>query len=219
MGTKFEYKGATYNVPGLPEREWKWMLDKDCYCEAGRGLCHAKCLGCVYSQAQGEGARKAFYYECFPEEKPVEKTSCDECANYKPKEESKKLPKLTQEVFERKDCPEWAKWAAVDESGKAYWYSEKPEPIETQWWPNLGELQRIEKSIQSKFDASDWQNSLIERKTVVKRVLYKIIKEKSTPALECALAQWLAYGWEPQGGVSFDISTGWYMQATIKKED
>lgn len=27
------------------------------------------------------------------------------------------LPKLTTEVFDRLDCPEWAKWAAVDISG------------------------------------------------------------------------------------------------------
>lgn len=34
--------------------------------------------------------------------------------------------KLTQEVFTRPDCPKWAKWAAVDADGTAYWYEEKP---------------------------------------------------------------------------------------------
>lgn len=34
--------------------------------------------------------------------------------------------KLTQEVFSRPDCPKWAKWAAVDSDGTAYWYEEKP---------------------------------------------------------------------------------------------
>lgn len=34
--------------------------------------------------------------------------------------------KLTQEVFTRTDCPAWAKWAAVDADGTAYWYEEKP---------------------------------------------------------------------------------------------
>lgn len=36
--------------------------------------------------------------------------------------------KLTQEVFKRDDCPKWAKWAAVDSDGIAYWYEKKPIP-------------------------------------------------------------------------------------------
>lgn len=35
--------------------------------------------------------------------------------------------KLTQEVFTRPDCPKWAKWAAVDADGTAYWYESEPE--------------------------------------------------------------------------------------------
>lgn len=35
---------------------------------------------------------------------------------------------LTKEVFQRDDCPKWAKWAAVDDDGIAYWYEEKPIP-------------------------------------------------------------------------------------------
>ena len=35
---------------------------------------------------------------------------------------------LTQEVFQRDDCPKWAKWAAVDSDGTAYWYEKKPIP-------------------------------------------------------------------------------------------
>lgn len=33
---------------------------------------------------------------------------------------------LTNEVFQRDDCPKWAKWAAVDSDGTAYWYDKKP---------------------------------------------------------------------------------------------
>ena len=213
MGTKFEYKGAIYDVPGRPKREWKWMLDKDTYCVAGDILCLAQCLGCVYSRQQGEGVRKAFYYECFPEEKSAERSHCEECADYKPKEER---PKLTQEVFERLDCPGWAKWAAVDKDGKAAWYEEKPKNDWDQWYRHGSD--RFE-WIEGKFDASDWQHSLIERKTVVKRGTYKIIKEKSTPELEYTINQRIACGWIPKGSVGFDSSTGWYMQAMIKKED
>jgi hypothetical protein len=36
--------------------------------------------------------------------------------------------KLTKEVFQRDDCPKWAKWAAVDSDGTAYWYEKKPIP-------------------------------------------------------------------------------------------
>ena len=218
MRIKFEYKGVTYDVPGQPKREWKWMLDEGNYCEAGSIVCSAKCSRCIYSQGQGEGARKAFYYECFPEEKPVEKPSCEECADYKSKEEPKKLPKLTQEVFERADCPEWAKWAAVDGDGWAYYYSEMPRISICNVWSIPG-CQCGEKIKGYSFDASDWEHSLIERPAVVKRVDYKIIKEKSTPELEYAINQRIACGWVPKGGVSFDSSTGWYMQAMIKKED
>ncbi len=35
---------------------------------------------------------------------------------------------LTNEVFTRSDCPDWAKWAAVDSDGTAYWYEKKPIP-------------------------------------------------------------------------------------------
>ena len=34
--------------------------------------------------------------------------------------------KLTQEVFSSPDCPKWAKWAAVDFDGTAFWFEEKP---------------------------------------------------------------------------------------------
>ena len=163
MGMKFEYKGVTYDVPGRPKREWKWMLNKDISCKTDGIVCGAsQCLGCVYSRAQGEGARKAFYYECFPEEKP----SCEECTNYKPKEEPKKLPKLTQEVFEREDCPEWAKWAAVDKDGRGWWFEDKPFipaiPTVVGWASSKWKCREIP-PITAPFDATIWGHSLIER--------------------------------------------------------
>ena len=69
------------------------------------------------------------------------------------------LPKLTAEVFNRPDCPEWAKYAAVDSCGDAYYYNEKPHTNSRTWGdPVLCEFHYI-----GKFDASNWQNSLIER--------------------------------------------------------
>ena len=73
----------------------------------------------------------------------------------------KELPKLTAEVFDRPDCPEWAKYAAVDAAGLAYWYQYFPVTDERigVWkvWENKRQL------IDGFFDRSDWQNSLIER--------------------------------------------------------
>jgi hypothetical protein len=69
------------------------------------------------------------------------------------------LPKLTAEVFDRPDCPGWAKYAAVDKDGRSFYYRNKPKMIETDRWCLFGgDYQHI-----GKFDASGWKNSLIER--------------------------------------------------------
>ena len=75
------------------------------------------------------------------------------------------LPKLTVEVFNHPECPKWARYAAVDESGNAYWYASLPKneiyALTHQCvWHN--ESKNFE-MIPGKFDASDWKNSLIER--------------------------------------------------------
>lgn len=70
----------------------------------------------------------------------------------------KTLPKLTTDVFNRPDCPEWAKWAAVDKSGECYVYSGMPIRRDNAWRFLFGECCYV-----GRRDASDWQNSLIER--------------------------------------------------------
>lgn len=71
------------------------------------------------------------------------------------------LPKLTVEVFDRDDCPEWAKYAIVAPSGKAYYTSTIPsyDTNKKAWGIFDGDAS----AIPGKFNASDWQNSLIER--------------------------------------------------------
>ena len=73
--------------------------------------------------------------------------------------------KLTVDFFGRPDCPEWAKYAAVNADGsvrvflnqpttqyKLYWYDP------TSYW---------EQSLKGDtFDASDWRNSLVKRPPV-----------------------------------------------------
>ena len=78
--------------------------------------------------------------------------------------ECNQLPKLTAEVFDRPDCPEWAKYAAVDSNGAGYYYSEKPFILSDSfgWGMVCSENNRSE-FISYEFNNSDWQNSLIER--------------------------------------------------------
>ena len=92
---------------------------------------------------------------------------------------NKPLPKLTAEVFDRPDCPEWAKYAAVDKNGEAYFYETKPEweqpsrmrEHQIKWFTgNVNEM----KHIPGKFDAANWQNSLVERPT--KDAFNKLLK-------------------------------------------
>lgn len=70
----------------------------------------------------------------------------------------KKYPKLTQEIFDLPNCPEWAVAAAVDRRGRCYVYR------------SVADV-RIDADLQCHFsgyccgmgmyDASDWKNSLI----------------------------------------------------------
>jgi hypothetical protein len=77
-----------------------------------------------------------------------------------PVTESNQLPKLTTEIFDRPDCPEWAKWAAVDKYEKAMWYECEPKALGGVFRNSKrGQI----KEIPGEWDASDWQNSIIER--------------------------------------------------------
>lgn len=73
--------------------------------------------------------------------------------------QDKQLPKLTTEVFDRPDCPEWAQYAAVDINGTAHYYDERPYPLGTSFYNNRAHSW----SVGGYFDPSDWKNSLIER--------------------------------------------------------
>lgn len=65
--------------------------------------------------------------------------------------------KLTQAVFN--DLPPEYRWAAVDAGGRAYAYIPRPIPMTRHWTVGAGDLM----AIGADFDATDWQNSLIER--------------------------------------------------------
>lgn len=72
----------------------------------------------------------------------------------------KSYPKLTEEVFARPDCPEWAQYAAVDADGMVALFEHRPKiSLVGNWWD------RVEKycPLDGRYDSSNWRNSLIER--------------------------------------------------------
>lgn len=74
------------------------------------------------------------------------------------------LPKLTDAVFDREDCPEWANYAAVNENRTAFFFGNVPNrgcsnPRKKYWTYHHSEMMQIP----GEFDSTDWQNSLIER--------------------------------------------------------
>ena len=148
------YKGLV--VPFPCKKEWKWMLDSNaprcnnCERDSNAPCIYINCMDCVYNTAV---AKADYYKHCFPEERP----------------------ELTIEVFDRPDCPEWARWAAVDINGQAAWYSKKPVlwKDESSTWHLLNQWYRnctdedpfggMVKLMTKRFDASNWEHSLIER--------------------------------------------------------
>jgi hypothetical protein len=89
-------------------------------------------------------------------------TDCNQ--SEQPTTNSSQLPKLTAEVFDRPDCPEWAKYAAVTPHGSLLFFAEKPIIVKNK---NNFENWNTDKNWyyagMGCFDTTDWQNSLIKR--------------------------------------------------------
>ena len=81
-------------------------------------------------------------------------------AIFKKQQTTEQKPKLTVEVFDREDCPNWAEWAAVDACGKAFYYESKPR-IKYDIWVNK-KATKV-KQIPVSYYSSDYKHSLIER--------------------------------------------------------
>lgn len=85
-----------------------------------------------------------------------------------PSTECSQLPKLTVEVFDRADCPKWVKYAAVNANGKVVIFSDIPTQRDDGWsviWHSTSTQADVLGDV--RFDASDWENSLIERPVVL----------------------------------------------------
>jgi hypothetical protein len=118
-------------------------------------------------------------------EAPKEKPSCENCANYEPKEKPTK-PKLTQAIFDSEDCPAWAKWAAVDEDGRAAWYSERPEIDRFAWFlkDKSDRFEWIKTPSHLAFryyDSSEWMLSLIERPGRLPKLTQAVFDREDCP--------------------------------------
>lgn len=83
------------------------------------------------------------------------------CKEHYDDETTSPLPKLTTAVFERPDCPDWARFAAVEKNGSATWFDKQPVALSGCWSHDQYMLKA--RSIGRNFDATDWLNSRVER--------------------------------------------------------
>lgn len=67
--------------------------------------------------------------------------------------------KLTESVFDRDDCPEWARYAAVDKDGVAYFFEREPHAGTAKWIPDDPEHKYSAIPV---FDTGAWKNSLVK---------------------------------------------------------
>lgn len=73
------------------------------------------------------------------------------------------MKQLTQAVFE--GAPEWVKSFAVDSDGEGWWYSVKNTDLmrDDKYWGYKHEKSIDVELVHKNFDATDWQNSAIDR--------------------------------------------------------
>jgi hypothetical protein len=77
---------------------------------------------------------------------------------------TKSFPRLTEEVFNRPDCPEWASYAAVDAAGEVWAFALEPYlNDEDRCWVCQADDYESSVFIAAGYDATDWRDSLIER--------------------------------------------------------
>lgn len=112
------------------------------------------------------------------------------------------LPKLTADVFSMDECPLWARYAAVDENGRAYWYDEKPMLVSQAWEGTGTHFARLieHDNIVLRYDASDWKTSLLEcpTKTYLPKITDAVFRLSECP-------EWAQYA-----AVDADGSAYWY---------
>lgn len=81
-------------------------------------------------------------------------------------------PKLTVDIFDRPDCPPWAKWATVDATGHVWVFTSKPFLISN--WVSNSDAYFLCRG----YSAADWQSSLTKRPEAKSE---NALADKSTP--------------------------------------
>lgn len=71
------------------------------------------------------------------------------------------MKKLTQEVFDLPECPEWAKSVAVDGHGRAWWFNDIPMHSDWRWF--IPSTESMSSYIGCGYDTTNWQQSAIDR--------------------------------------------------------
>lgn len=79
-----------------------------------------------------------------------------------------KAPELTSAVFDLPNCPDWARYAAVDSTGVAFWYEKVPSAVMDRWLEISGRYQVID----GIYHCSDWSKSVIVRPANTVRLPY-----------------------------------------------
>ena len=136
--------------------------------EHGETYYYTDSIGAVDDYKWTDDPADRLYYEsgnCFKTEEEAEAAAEKVKAlllslHGEPPTTSSQLPKLTVEVFDRPDCPEWAEFAAVDYYGNAFFFEGKPFNDAGRWYQKKGLCNPVYFGC---FDKTNWFDSLIER--------------------------------------------------------
>lgn len=83
-------------------------------------------------------------------------------------EKPDKTPVLSRDIFKLPNCPGWARYAAVDEDGRAHVFEYKPKP-RLDRWSNGGESQYI-----GYYRTIDWEKDYVVKLTL-ETIIYKTL--------------------------------------------
>ncbi len=188
-------KGETYWVVGRDAtiHKFKWSSD-------GYDSDHYDIGNCFKTEIEAQAAAENVKALLLGLYKPA--TECNQLVTI-----CNQLPKLTAEVFNRHDCPEWAKYAAVNRNNTASWFNDKPIYDGNKsclWLCKETPYYAAVETIPGVWDASDWQNSLIERP----------VKETILPNW-CKVGEW---GFDPNRFVYFKIKQIDGMLVDVKEQ-
>lgn len=151
----------------------------------------------LYTVWTDNGGRYAVVWGADMQELKFDSTDWEHSLIERP--EALQLPKLTAEVFSLPQCPSWAKYAAVDEDGVAWYYRHKPSVGDGRWNTTAPNVHAIyDHGRYARFDASDWKSSLIERPAAAPKLTADVFSLPECP-------KWAKYAAVDSVGVAY-----WY---------